>query len=260
MIVTALEQFLVNGVFSFIICFVRLGAALMIMPIFGDSFISTRVRLLMAFAISFVLFPLVMDHVPNPAPTGVLLFALIAMEFIVGILIGTVAKILMMALDTAGMMISMQSGLANAQLFNPALSTQGSIIGGFLSITGAVLLLATNMHHLLLTAAVESYELFPLGSIPDTGAMAQLISGTISKSFEVGIKMAAPFFVIVLLMYVGMGVLSRLMPQLQVIMVALPLQLAVAFSMFGFVLSGVMLYWLLEFEKGMVFFLSQAGG
>jgi len=255
-----LQDFLVTGVFAFMICFVRTGTALMILPGFGDSFISTRIRLLMALAITFVLFPLIMPNLPDPVPSGPLFFILIMMEFIIGLLIGTIGRILMAALDVAGMMISMQSGLANAQLFNPALSSQGSLMGVFLSITAGVLIFASNLHHLLLGAVIQSYDLFPLGSIPDTGGMVQMVGHAVSRSFEIGIKMAAPFFIIILLMYVGVGIMARLMPQIQVIMVMLPLQLSLSFITLSFALSAMFFYWLTQFEEEMVFFLSQAGG
>ncbi len=258
--ISTLETFLVTGVFSFLICFVRMGAAFMILPGFGDRFISTRIRIIMALGMSFVLFPAVMSHIPVQVPSGVLLLSVIAMEFIVGLLIGTVGRIFMSAMDVAGMMVSMQSGLGNAQLFNPSLASRGTLLGGFFGITASVLLFSTNMHHLLITAIVESYDLFPYASIPNTGSMAQIIAGAVSASFEIGVKMAAPFFVITLLMYVGLGVLARLMPQVQVIMVAMPLQLGVTFVTLTFVMSAMFLYWLAQFEKGIVFFLSQAGG
>ena len=74
----------------------------------------------------------------------------------------------------------MASGLGNEQLFNPGFSTQGSLIGAFLSMTGVVILFATNMHHLLFYGLVGSYELFPVGSVPDAGSMAQLVAQALS--------------------------------------------------------------------------------
>jgi flagellar biosynthetic protein FliR len=151
----------------------------------------------------------------------------------------------------------MQTGLANAQMFNPALSSQGSIFGSFLSILGAVILFSLNMHHLLIASLVESYDMFPVGTIPDTGGMAQIVTYATTAAFAIGIKMAAPFFVLTLVLYVGMGILSRLMPQLQVFMVALPLQILLSFILVVFVLAAVMGYWSVQFEEGMVFFLKQ---
>jgi len=254
------EAFLVSGVYSFMICFVRMGAAFMILPGFGDRFISTRIRLITALAMSFVLFPIVMANIPAQVPSGVLLFTVVAIEFVIGLLIGTVARILMVAMDIAGMIISIQSGLGNAQLFNPSLSSQGSLLGGFFGITATVIIFSTNMHHLLITAVVESYDLFSYSSMPETGSMARLISGAVSTSFETGVKLSAPFFVITLLMYGGLGVLARIMPQVQIFMVAIPLQIAITFITLTFVMSAMFLYWASQFEKSIVFFLSQAGG
>jgi len=251
-----LEQFLVQGVFAFILTFVRIGAAVTIMPGVGDTFTPQQIRLYIALGLSLVLSPLVMEHLPSPVPQTAVLFTLIVMEFVIGIFIGTIARILIVALDTAGMVISMMSGLGNAQIFNPAFATQGSLVGALLSVTGVLILFATNMHHLLFYGLVGSYELFPVGAIPDPGSMAELMSRAISKSFMIGLQISAPFVIVSLLLYIGMGVLSRLMPQVQVFLLAIPLQIMLSFVTLMLVISVGMMFWVAEFEKGMVFFLS----
>ncbi|MCB9982248.1 MAG: flagellar biosynthetic protein FliR [Rhodospirillales bacterium] len=253
-----LETFLTTSVLAFMLTFVRLGSAIMIMPGVGDSFVSTRVRLHIGVALSFALFPLSMPYMPSPMPSTFGLFTLILMEFIIGLFIGTIARILMSALDTAGMVVSISSGLGNAQIFNPSMATQGSLIGALLSVTGVVLLFQFNMHHLLFMGIMESYEMFPLGAIPDTGSMAELISRTVAASFSIGVKIAAPFIVLTLLIYVGMGVLSRLMPQVQVFILALPIQILLSIALLSMVLSAALMFWIAQFEQGMVFFLSSA--
>lgn len=255
-----LTDFMAGGVFAFILVFVRFGTAIMIMPGLGDSFVSERVRLHMALAISFALFPALYDEIPYPIPGTMTLFTLIVMEFIIGIFIGSIARIFMTALDTAGMIISIQSGLGNAQVFNPSMATQGSIMGAFLSITGVVLLFATNMHHLLILGLFESYEMFPVGGIPESGDMAELIARAVSTAFITGAQIAMPFIVITLLIYTGMGVLSRLMPQVQVFLLALPMQILLSIILLSIVLSAGLMYWLRYYEQSLVFFLSQGGG
>ena len=257
---SALEEFLVTGVFAFMLTFVRLGTAVMIMPGLGDSFVPERIRLHIALALSFALFPLVMPHMPSPLPGTFVLMSLIVMEFIIGLFFGTIARIFMTALDTAGMMISMSSSLSNAQMFNPSLSMQGSLVGAFLSVTGVVVLFSVNLHHLLIAGVMESYEMFPVGIVPDTGSMAELMARVVSTSFAVGIKISAPFVVLTMVIYVGMGVLSRVMPQVQVFLLAVPLQILLSLLLMTIVLSSCYLYWLREFEQGMVFFLKSAGG
>jgi flagellar biosynthesis protein FliR len=257
---TLLEEFLTTGVFAFMIIFVRFGTALMIMPGIGDSFVPPNIRLMMALAICLVVTPIIQPMVPNPLPAFPVMMVLIFMEFVTGLFIGTIARILMTALDTAGMLISMASGISNAQLFNPQLATQGSLFGAFLSIMGVTMLFVTNLHHLLIHGLVESYQLFPIGGVPDTGGMAELVTKAVASSFMVGFQIAMPFVIISLMIYIGMGVLSRLMPQIQVFLLAVPIQILLALLTMAIVISSIMLFWLSTFESGMVYFLKQSGG
>jgi flagellar biosynthetic protein FliR len=255
----SIEEFLVSGIFAFLLIFTRLGTAMMIMPGMGDSFVNTRVRLLMVLGMSFVLTPVMQSFMPEQVPSFPVLFSLIMMEFVIGLFFGSLARIFMVALDVAGMIISTTSGLANAQVFNPAFSTQGSITGAFLSMTGVVLLFATNLHHMLIYGLVESYHMFPVGAVPDTGSMAQLVTSAFSSSFLVGFQIAIPFVVVAMMLYIGMGVLSRLMPQVQVFILALPVQIMLSLVTLSLILSSAFLFWLTKYEAGMTFFLTQGG-
>ncbi len=253
-----LETFLATGVLAFILTFVRIGATVMIMPGLGDSFVSERIRLHMALGLSFVLFPLVLPSIPSPLPQTFMLFVLILSEFIVGLLIGTVARVFMTAMDTAGMIISMQSGLSNAQVFNPSLATQGSLMGALLSVTGVLILFETNLHHLMITGMVESYSMFPVGQIPDTGSMAELMVRAVAASFAVAVKIATPFIVLTMLIYVAMGVLSRLMPQVQVFLLALPVQILLSLILLMIMGSALFMTWVAFYENSLIVFFEAA--
>lgn len=253
-----LSQYMTTGVFAFMLAFTRIGAAVTIMPGVGDSFTPANIRLYIALGLSLCLSPLIMSYLPDPVPHTPVLLALIGMEFIVGLFIGTIARIFMTALDTAGMVISMQSGLGNAQLFNPAFQTQGSLIGAFLSVSGVLVLFATNMHHLLFLGLAGSYDLFPVGAVPDAVSMAEMIAAAIAGSFKIGIQLAAPFMVVSMCLYIGMGVLTRLMPQIQVFMLAMPLQILLSLITLLLVIPALFLFWVARFEDGMVFFLQSA--
>ena len=248
-----------QGVFAFMVTFVRIGAAITIMPGIGDSYVPQNIRLYIALGISLMLMPLVSPFLPSPMPDTAGLLVLLGAEFIIGIFIGTVARIFMLALDTAGMIISMQSGLGNAQVFNPSMATQGSLVGVLMSVTGVVLLLVTNLHHLLIYGLLGSYEVFPVGSVPSSGDMADMISKAIAGSFMVGLQISAPFIVLSLMLYIGMGVLSRLMPQVQVFMLSLPLQITLSLITLVLMLSAGMLFWLTKFEESMMFFYGGGG-
>jgi flagellar biosynthetic protein FliR len=94
-----------------------------------------------------------------------------------------------------------------------------------MSILALTVMFAADMHHLLLRAVADSYVVFPAGSPIDPGEFAAAATTMVSRSFSLGMRMAMPFFVYAILLFVGFGLVQRLMPQMQVFFVAMPLQL-----------------------------------
>lgn len=257
-----LQQLVVSQVYAFMLVFVRVGTAMMIMPGVGDGFVPERVRLMFALSFAVIVTPIVAATLPEFAAASLPFLLLLLGEFITGLFIGTIARVFMTALDTAGMMISIQTGLANAQIFNPAFAAQGSIMGAFLSITGALLLFATNLHHVLLNAIVDSYRSFPPGmlEVGFAGDMAKTLSLAVTKAFAIGLHMAMPFIVVTTMIYVAMGILSRLMPQLQVFVMSIPIQIITGLLTFVLTISAAMLYWMGHYEAAIVTFSDMNAG
>lgn len=255
-----LETLIVGNLYAFLMVFTRIGTALMIFPGFGDVFVPARVRLFFALGISFVMAPAVAPVLPAQPANAVVFAFLLGTEVLVGIFIGTVARILATALDTAGMAISLQSGLANAQIFNPVMGSQGSLVGAFLGSAGIVLLFATNLHHLLILSVFESYQMFSAGTFPATGGMSEVIAKTVNTAFTIGIQFAAPFIIVGLIVYLGFGILGRLMPQIQVFFLALPVQILLSLITLLLVVSVGMLFWLSKFEETYTAFIRASGG
>lgn len=248
-----LQELIVGNIFAFLLIFMRFGVALMIMPGIGDSFILANIRLLFALAISFVLTPILTPQLPAlPSGTGALLTLMISEAFI-GIFIGTLMRLMVSALDTAGTIVSVQAGLSNANLFNPSTESQAAIMSAVYSSLGVTLILATDLHHHMLAAVVDSYRLFPASAgFPDLGSVSEAISKTATIAFKVGAQLAIPFLVVGLMMQVGLGVLGRLMPQLQVFFVAMPLQIFLSFLLLAITLSAAVMYWLNGYEAMLV--------
>ena len=252
---TDLQTFLTTGVFAFMLAFVRTGTVVMLMPGIGNTFVPPQTRLYFALAFSFVLFPLIQAKLPVPVPGALAMIMLIVVEFIIGFFIGTIARIMMAAMDTAGAIVSTQASLSNAQLFNPQFASQGSIIGTLLTLVAVMLLFSTNLYHLLLLGIVDSYDIFPVGKMPDVASMTELVVNAVSGSFAVGVQITAPFILIVLVMYIGMAVLSKLMPQVQIFMIAMPLQIWICLILLATIGSGMMMIWLDQYQKGMSYFI-----
>jgi flagellar biosynthetic protein FliR len=253
--------YVTGQVTTFMMVFARVGTAFMLMPGVGDSFVSARVRLFFAVAFVAVVTPIISPLMPDLQVNSATFLWIMLRELVIGFFIGTIARIFMTALDTGGMLISMQTGLGNAMIFNPQMAGQGSIIGAFLSITGAVLLFATNLHHLLIYALIDSYKTFAIASdLPLAAGMAQTVAKAVSQSFQIGFFMAVPFMMVSLLLYIGMGVLGRLMPQIQVFILALPLQILIGFLTLFMVTSAALMYWLSEYDNAIRIFFTNMGG
>jgi len=244
-----LQDLIVSNIFAFLLVFVRFGVAMMLMPGIGDSFVAPQIRLLFALSISFILTPVLSAHLP-PLPNGSgALLALIVSEGFIGVFIGTVMRILLSALDTAGTIVSMQSSLSNATLFNPTTAAQTPVLSGLYSSLGVTLIFMTGLDHQMLAAVVDSYKLFPAtGGFPDPGSISETIVKTTTLAFRVGAQLAIPFLVVGTLVQVGFGLLGRLMPQVQVFFLAMPVQIYLSLLILWMVLSASILYWLSSFE------------
>ncbi|MBK1668560.1 flagellar biosynthetic protein FliR [Rhodovibrio sodomensis] len=219
------QELLPATLFSVLLVFVRIGAAMSTLPGFGEAYVTPRARLILALAVALLVTPLVSDTLPGEPDQASVLLALLAGEFFIGLFIGTLARVFMSALVTGGMVMAYMSTMANALVNDPASQQQGSIIGAFLNITALVAIFGLNLHHVMLAAVVDSYVVFPAGVPPPVGDFAQLMSQTVARSFLVAMKLAAPFVVAGLVLYLGIGLLSRLMPQVQIFFAAMPLQI-----------------------------------
>jgi flagellar biosynthetic protein FliR len=148
---------------------------------------------------------------------------LIAQEITCGVVIGAIARLIMSALQVAGYLIATQTGLAYAQTVDPTMGVQGAIVGTFFSLMGTVMIFATNMHHLAIGAIEGSYRMLPPGGAFPTGDLAELAIRYTSGAFLMGLQLAAPFVVFGFVVTASIGLLARLMPQLQVFFVAMPI-------------------------------------
>ncbi len=248
----SLDAILGGSVYAFLMIFVRLGSAFLIMPGYGEQFVSPRVRLLFALVVSFILLPILLPMMPKPPASPADLTLLIIAEAVIGIFLGTIARMMMSALETAGMLISNQVGLSAAQAFNPAMSSPGNAISSILGVLALMLIFATDLHHMLLLAVVDSYSLFQPGQWLPIGDVAQHLTRVLADSFLIGMQLSAPFTVIGLLFYLGLGLISRLVPQIQVFFVGAPIQIVLGLLLLGLGLTGVMTFWLTRFEGHLV--------
>lgn len=236
-------------VLVYLLTFSRAGAMIMLLPVIGDAGVPARVRLAFALAVSAALVPITTQYYPAAAPPPIELATLIARETTAGVLVGTMARLIMSALETAGTLIATQTGLAFAQTFDPGQGTQSAMVSTFLSLIGALLVFESGLHHLAIGAIAGSYTLLPPNQAFPVADMAEMTLGLVAGAFALGLQLAAPFLVFGLLIYATLGVLSRLMPQLQVFFLAMPVNILAGFVLL-MLFIGVMMNAFLDFFAG----------
>jgi flagellar biosynthetic protein FliR len=249
------EDITVEILFTYFLVFCRIGGAMMLIPGLSESYMSARARLVAALALTALVTPVAKDLIPPFPKSAVELILVIAGEVVIGILIGSIAKITFSAIHVAGQAISYQIGLAAANMFDPSQGGQGSTLGALLNMIAVLVLFATDMHHIFLSGIVDSYQLFnPTEAIPVAG-FSQVVTKSVSMSFLMGVKIAAPQIVVGLLLFLGAGVMGRLMPQMQVFFVLMPIQIVIGFFVLMVTVSASMMMFMNHFAEIMANFI-----
>jgi flagellar biosynthetic protein FliR len=225
---------------TFMLVFARIGTMVMLLPGLGEMSVPVRVRLTVALVLAAVLLPLHQAAYQIDLRSFGPLIALLGQELFIGAMLGLTARLTIAGLQIAGNVIAQQLGLGFVTAVDPTQGQQSVIVGNFLTVLGVTLIFATDLHHLVIAALDDSYKLFQPGEIPLLGDVAALTTRTVAAAFRIGIQLSAPFLVFGLLFNLGLGVLARLMPQMQVFFVGLPLSILLGFLILIVVLGAMM--------------------
>ena len=225
---------------TFMLVFARVGAMVMLLPGFGESNIPVRIKLAIALLLTLIILPLHRAAYQVDLTSMSSLGVLMVHEIVIGIVLGATARVTLSALAVAGSVIAQQLGLGFVTAVDPTQGQQGLLIGNFLTILGMTLLFATDSHHLVIAALNESYRIFSPGELLPSGDVAALATRAFAAAFKIGMQLSAPFLVFGLVFNIGLGVLARLMPAMQVYFVGVPLSIMVGFLIFALVLTGMM--------------------
>ena len=225
---------------AFMLVFARVGAMVMLMPALGEENIPMRVKLSIALLLTLVLLPLHRSayHIDMTSLSGLLVLML--HEIVIGIILGATARVTLSALQVAGSVIAQQMGLGFVTSVDPTQGQQGVLVGNFLTMLGITMLFATDSHHLVIAALYDSYKIFAPGESVATGDIASLATQAFAAAFKIGLQLSAPFLVFGLVFNIGLGVLARLMPQMQVYFVGVPLSILAGFLILAIVLAAMM--------------------
>jgi len=235
----ALPPDLALQVTAFLIVFARVGAVLMLLPVFSEDSIPGRIRLMIAFAMSAALMGILGAPAHAAAAQGALPAVLIA-ELVTGLAMGMIVKILFYAISIAASIISTQVGLSSLIVFDPAQGGQTPMLSKMVTLAAALVCMALQVHHLWLGSIIHSYQLFPIGGMPPAHDFAELAVATVGRSMSLGIGLAAPLIVYGIVFNVALGFSARVAPAIQVFFIAQPLNLMLGLALTAMIL-GTML-------------------
>lgn len=227
----------------FLLMLTRCSGIFMIAPLFGSLNIPVTIRAAAAFAFTLVLFPVVDGLGTVAAPSSVWAFAgSVLAELFIGWLIGFVAYVCFSAIHMAGKVMDMQVGFAVVNVMDPTSGQQIPLIGSLLYNLGIIVFLVTNGHHVIITALAESFRMVPLAAMQPNLSLTMLLVDFTNGIFVTGMKIAMPVTFAILLVNVALGILARTMPQMNIFVVGIPLQLMVGVGVLSMLLPFYVMF------------------
>ncbi|MBF0421802.1 MAG: flagellar biosynthetic protein FliR [Magnetococcales bacterium] len=213
----------------------RLSGLFLSAPFFSRAIGPNRIKAALLLALTVVIFPLVSPwsgegkgHVPA-------MFAAAITEIIIGAVIGMLVHWVLISVQVAGSVIGFQMGLSMAMVMDPTSGIQEGVLSNLLYMTVLILFLSIGGHYLLIEGIARSFNTIPLGAgLPHTGNMLKSAMKALSSMFHLALLVSAPIVVATTLLYVGLGLINRASPQIQVFFLSMPLA-----QMMGFIILGL---------------------
>ena len=242
------------NLYNYSLIFLRIGSIFMLMPGFSASYVNTQVRLILALAMTIILQPIIAPQLPAQPDSFALELQYMINEISIGIFLGIIMQILFFALNFAGAIASQAIGFANAQLFDPAFQGQSMLIESFLSVVAITFIFVTDIHHLMISALIDSYRLFAATRPLPWNDLANHLAQTMNQSFNFGFKLGAPFIAFTVIFYSCMGLISRLMPQLNIFFLSLPIQIFLGIGLLFLTIPVIITIFFRYYNEGLQFF------
>ncbi len=227
---------------SAVLVFLRVGAALSLMPAFGEQVVPQRVRLVLALALTAIVGPAVAADLG--AVDGWLLPG--AVEVLVGLAIGIGLRLFIIALQISGAIVAQVTSLS--QLFGGATPEPQPAIGNLLTMASVALAVMSGLHVKAAALLILSYKVLPAGHFPTTADMADWGLHQIAGALALGFSLAAPFVIGSVVYNVALGIINKAMPQLSVTMVGAPLLTGASLALMVIAVPLMLGIWLGHFD------------
>ncbi|HSX83449.1 MAG TPA: flagellar biosynthetic protein FliR [Candidatus Saccharimonadia bacterium] len=224
----------------FLLLTIRIGAIVLSLPLLNSRNIPAQLKVMLILMLSVALYPLVQtQQVVIPQRLGHVGLVVVS-EMLIGLTIGFVAQILFAGIQLGGEIIGQQMGLNFATIFDPQNAHQVSLIAHFQDVLAMLLFLSGSAHHWFIIAMAESLQSIPLGALSASGAVLPVILTLLGKACVIAIQLAAPVSIALLLATLVLGVIARLVPQLNVFALSFPATLGLGMVMLALALPALM--------------------
>lgn len=238
-----LYELLQNHIGMFLLVLARVSAIFLIAPFLGSRNVPTTIRVALSVAVTFVLFPMLLERGVVSLPDTLLAYCLVIFtELLIGWIIGFTASLTFSAIHMAGQILDMQVGFGVVNVLDPTTGQQVPIIGSFKYNLAIIIFLVTNGHHLLLTGLFESFRLVPILGAVLTPSITEIMVDLVSGIFVIAMKISVPVLVAIILTDVALGVLARTMPQMNIFIVGIPAKIFVGLFVLSFALPFYILF------------------
>jgi flagellar biosynthetic protein FliR len=230
------------GLFTGFIVFLRVGAAMAVLPAFGEQSVPRQVRLILALVFTAVVAPAVAEPVAPLAARGVVIGPFLATEVVIGLAIGLVLRLFVLALQVTGTIAAQATSLS--QIFGNAGAEPMPALSHLMVIGGLALAVLSGLHVRLAETLILSYGALPPGQFPDAGLLRDWGLANVVLTFGLAFSLAAPFVLASAIYNVALGVINRAMPQLMVAFVGAPALTAGALALMVLAVPAALAVWI----------------
>lgn len=215
---------------------IRVGGWLLIAPPFSHRAIPSRVKVLLSLALAFGVAPPAPEALlrnDDAAAQTVAVMLAGTTELLVGTGLGFIVMATFAAIQAAGDVIDVLGGFSLAFQFDPLTQSGSAVIGRFYQLLALTLLFASNAHLVMLAGVLRTYELVPVGAMIDTGLFARSATDVVAGMFLAAMQIAGPVVAVLFLTDVGLGLLTRVAPALNVFALGFPLKILITLVVVG---------------------------
>lgn len=239
-------QFDPKDVVAFILVLMRAAGIFLTAPVFSSRNIPVTVKASWILLVAFLVFPVVDFKALSLPSSGLPLSLAVARELLIGFSIGLGATLVFTGIQLAGQIIDIQMGLGLVNIIDPMTNAQVSAMSQYYFMVATLVFLAANGHHMLLRGVVDSFNLVPLGQAHLSAALGTEMMNLFAQVFFIAFRVGAPVIGALFITNMALGVVARTVPQMNVFIVGMPLNLAVgliiaavSMSFFAFILQGL---------------------